>query len=31
MTQWEWESTGDEVVEAFKERVKGMTSMEFTT
>lgn len=27
MTQWKWESTGDEVVEAFKERVKGKTSM----
>ncbi|KAK9388691.1 hypothetical protein V1515DRAFT_585456 [Lipomyces mesembrius] len=25
MTQWKWESTGDEVVEAFKEIVKGKT------
>ncbi|KAH8812460.1 hypothetical protein F5884DRAFT_310283 [Xylogone sp. PMI_703] len=25
MTQWKWETTGDEVVEAFSDRVKGKT------
>jgi hypothetical protein len=27
MTQWKYESTGDEVVAAFRERVRGKTSM----
>ena len=27
MTQWKFESTGDEVVAAFKEKVQGKTSM----